>query len=151
MIGSQDARFPVLVGILDAEHQRLGLELPPHERDVEELRLRHRCHMEAAVVFEHDEPVGGEPHQRFAQWTRADAVAIAQVGETQPRARLQTTLEDVVPQPLEYVAGEGSSDGLPFPGLLQRSKWVSSIHASSWRADHNARGGFSEIRRCKET
>ena len=66
-----------------------------------------------AVVLEHDQAVGRQAHQCFAQRAGADAVAKPQLGKSQPGRGLQAALEDVVAQSFENAARERAPGRLP--------------------------------------
>ena len=61
---------------------------------------------ETSFLFENDEPLGLEPHQRFAQRTKSNFIALPQLLHFQSHAWPQHASENVTPEVMKCLAGE---------------------------------------------
>ena len=91
-----NAGLPGVVAMDDGQPQRLDLDDGAHAGDVEQILAADVGDAKAALADADDQPARHQPRQSLAQRRGADLVALHEIDDAEPRARRQTSGENVV-------------------------------------------------------
>ncbi len=128
VVRGDDAAFPLEIAGREGKRNGISFEEQAHRGNVAEALTRHRRDLKAALAFCDDQGLRRQAAENFAQ--RADARAIRRRHPLQPkpRAGLEASEDDVLPDPVIGLIGDRSRDEIDGHMLLLTASWPSPLY-----------------------